>query len=129
MRVDDARVHHLRLALAGTSAAIAVAAADPALAGAAALTGPNLVLARPDPVDLEALSLRHPAVRFGAERFEALGDGIVREVVAGGDSTVLDHELLECDCESGDEGEPLEAAVLRPAAQRVADVPVDSGPG
>jgi hypothetical protein len=135
---DHRRVHHHRLVLNGPPPALRRLVDELRRAGATVLAAdaaPRLVWSTDDPGVLERVAVRHADVAVGVERFEALGTEVVRLLVCGGETTVLDRrgvlpgpedDLEGWGCELDEEGVRLEPELLRRAARRVEG---HAGPG
>lgn len=135
--MHDRRVHHYRLTLNGRDRDVARLAEELASAGAQPLErgeGMRLLWSTPSAPDaLAAMSRRHRRVTLGVEWFESFEDRFAQLVVAAGTATVMDLRRAIEGAEWGqwhdEDGEPLDGALLRAAAERVAAEPVDCGPG
>jgi hypothetical protein len=131
-------VHHHRLVLNGPSPALRRLVDELRRAGATVVTAgaaPRLVWSTDDPGLIERVASRHGDVAVGIERFESLGTEVVRLLVCGAETTVLDRrgvlpgpedDLEGWGCELGEEGARLEPELLRRAARRVEQ---HAGPG
>jgi hypothetical protein len=135
-------MHHHRLVLNGPSPALQRLVDDLRRAGATVLTGegsPRLVWSTADPRLVERVAVDYTDVAVGVERFEALGTEVVRLVVRGDETTVLDRRHVVPDAEDdgpkawhrelGDEGLQLDPELLRRAAHDVERCAGDLRPG
>ncbi|HEY4096544.1 MAG TPA: hypothetical protein VGM33_13580 [Baekduia sp.] len=135
-------MHHHRLVLNGPSPALQRLVDDLRRAGATVLTRegpPRMVWSTDDPRLVERVAVHHADVAVGVERFEALGTEVVRLVVRGDETTVLDRRHVLPDAEDdgpkawrrelGDEGLQLDPELLRRAAQDVERCAGDLRPG
>ncbi|MCP9491150.1 MAG: hypothetical protein MSC31_14935 [Solirubrobacteraceae bacterium MAG38_C4-C5] len=133
-------VHHLRLSLNAPPAERERLACELEARGATRLqaTEPLGLVWSTDgsaPV-LEELSAGHPTVVVGVERFESLGDELLRAIVHGGVVTVLERRSIldgphgEGPLEWGvcmdEDGELLDGELLRATAELVAAMPAPS---
>jgi hypothetical protein len=121
-------MHHYRVTVNGPDAAAASLLAELAGVGAPptmSSDAPCVVIASADGVPCwEELSRRHPDVRLSIEAFEALEDEIVNVVVENGASTLMARVGVlpaEFGAYHEEGGTPLDANLLRAAAERVAD--------
>jgi len=123
-------MHHHRLVLNGPTRSLPPLVDELRRAGATVLDAdgpPRLVWSTSDPRLVERLARRHAEVAVGVERFEALGTEMVRLVVHGADTTILDRRRVlphpDDDLEGwggcDDEGVQLDPELLRRAARRV----------
>jgi hypothetical protein len=136
-------MHHHRLVLNGPSPALRRLVDDLRRAGATVLAGeersPRLVWSTDDARLVERVAMHHADVAVGVERFEALGTEVVRLVVRGDETTVLDRRRVLPEAEDdgpkawrrelGDEGMQLDPELLRRAAHDVERCAGDLRPG
>ena len=133
-------MHHLRLSLNGPPAERERLACELVARGATRLqaTEPLGVVwsTGGSPPVLEELSAAHPTVVVGVERFESLGDELLRAIVHGGAVTVLERRSIldgphgEGPLEWGlcmdEDGELLDGELLHAKAELVAAMPAPS---
>jgi len=112
-------VHHYRVELSGPLSAVAKELAEIGRPG----VGPTFVVAREEGIEYwEAMSRRHPRVTFGIECFAAYEDELLHAVVQNGETTIMARTgVLPSDWGSfhDEDGEPIDDALLREAADRV----------
>jgi hypothetical protein len=130
-------MHHLRLTLNGADRDVARMSAELESCGAARLDASaplGFVWSTADgDRALEELSARHPRVVVGVERFEALGDELVRAILRAGATCIVERNPIRGLCDGDqtvdwgmcmdEDGQVLDPALVRAAAERVAALP------